>query len=81
MKRLDLLHQGLGQAVPGDDRNAGNVVDGLLGIELGALAADLVENIDEVRLDIEQTELEHGKKANWPCSDDENVSFDVLTHS
>ena len=63
MERLDLLHQGVGQAVAGDVGNAGNVVDRLLRIELGALAADLVEDVDEVRLDIEQAELEHGEQA------------------
>lgn len=64
-----------------DERDTGDIVDGLFGIKLGALADDLVENIDEVCLDIEQTELEHGKQAHRPRSDDQNVSFDLLTHS
>src|SRR5262245_38143357 len=64
----------------GDVGNAGNVVDRLLGIELGALAADLVENVDEMRLDIEQTELEYGEKPHRTRADNENVGFDGLTH-
>ena len=62
-ERLDLRHQRFGQALAGDLRDAGNVVDRLLGIELGALAADLVEDVDEMRLDVEQAELEHGEQA------------------
>ena len=80
IERLDLLHQGVGQPVPGDVGNAGNVVDRLLGIELGALAADLVEDVDEVRLDVEQAELEHGEKPHRPRADNENVGFNGLTH-
>ena len=80
LERLDLLHQGVGQAVAGDVGNAGNVVDRLLGIELGALAADLVEDVDEVRLDVEQAELEHGEQPHRPRADNENVGFNGLTH-
>ena len=34
----------------GDDGNAGNIVDRLFRIKLGALAADLVEDVDQVAL-------------------------------
>src|SRR6185503_4443669 len=80
VERLDLLHQGVGEAVAGDVGNAGNVVDRLLGIELGALAADLVEDVDKVRLDVEQAELEHGEEPHRPRADNENVGFNGLTH-
>src|SRR6185436_7420961 len=80
VERLDLLHQGIGQAVAGDVGDAGNVVDRLLGIELGALAADLVEDVDEMRLDVEQAELEHGEEPHRPRADNENVGFNGLTH-
>src|SRR5439155_15472880 len=39
MKRLDLIEQPVGQFATGDHRHARNVVDRLLWIELGALAA------------------------------------------
>src|SRR4029078_8641591 len=81
VERLDLLHQGVSQAVSGDERNTRDIVDGLFRVKLGALPADFVENIDEVGLDIEQTELEHGEQTHWPPSDDQNIGLDGLTHT
>ncbi len=60
--------------------NAGNVVDRLLRIELGALAADLVENVDEMALHVEQAKLEHREQADRPRADDENVGLDRFAH-
>ena len=60
--------------------NAGNVVDRLLRIKLGALAADLVEDVDEVRLHVEQAQLEHGEQADRARADDEHVSLDRFGH-
>ena len=48
LERLDLLHQAVGQPLPGDDRERRNVVDRLFRIELGALAAGLVEDVDQM---------------------------------
>ena len=62
-ERLDLLHQRVDQSLRRNLRDRRNVVDRLLGIKLGALAADLVEDVDEVALDVEQAELEHGEQA------------------
>ena len=75
-ERLDLLHQRVGEPLAGDVGNAGNVVDRLLRIELGALAADLVEDVDQVRLHVEQAELEHREQADRPGADDERVGLD-----
>ena len=61
-ERLDLLHELVGQLLAGDDGQPGNVVDRLLGIELGALAAGPVENVDDVAFDVDEAELEHGEK-------------------
>ncbi len=58
-ERLDLLHQRVDQPLRRHLRQRRNVVDRLLRIELGALAADLVEDVDEMRLHVEQAELEH----------------------
>ena len=49
LERLDLLEELVDQPLAGDHRVAGNVVDRLLGIELGALAARPVENVDDRR--------------------------------
>src|SRR5690606_16308606 len=77
----DLLHKGIGQALAGDDRKARNVVDRLLGIKLGALAADLVENVDDMGLDVEQAEFEHGKQPAWAGPDDDRIGLDGPSHS
>ena len=58
--------------------NAGNVVDRLFGIELGALAARAVEDVDQVALQIDQPELEHGEQADGAGADDDDVGFDGL---
>ncbi len=79
-ERLDLLHQRVGQPLPGHHRNAGNVVDRLFRIELGALPADLVEDVDEVGLDVEQAKLEHGEQSAGARADDQRISLDRLTH-
>ena len=80
LERLDLLHQLVGESLAGDHRNARNVVDRLFRIELGALAADLVENVDEVRLYVEQTQFEHGEQAARARADDQHVGFDRFAH-
>ena len=79
-ERLDLFHQGIGQPLPGHFRNAGDVVDRLFRIQFGALAADLVENVDDVRFHVEQAKLEHGEQSARPRTDDENVGFDLFGH-
>jgi hypothetical protein len=80
IERLDLRHQRLGETVAGDVGDAGNVVDRLLGIELGALAARLVEDVDQVRLHVEQAELEHREQPAGARSDDQHVGLDGLVH-
>ena len=75
-ERLDLLQQPVGELLPGDDRQPGNVVDRLFGIELGALAARLVEDVDDVRLDVDEPQLEHGKQADGAGADDHGIGLD-----
>src|ERR1700732_2988463 len=65
----------------GGERHAGNVVDRLFRIKLRTLAADLVEDVDEMRLHVEQPELEHGKKSARARADDEHVVLDRFVHS
>ena len=76
MKRLDLLQQIVGQLLAGDDRKARNVVDRLFGIELRALAAGARQNVDQMRLDVEQAELEHREKTGRAGADNDDIGFD-----
>jgi hypothetical protein len=76
-----LLHQRLGQTVAGDIRDARDIVDRLFRIKLRALPAHLVEDIDQMRLDIEQAELEYREQADRPGADDQNIGLDRLAHS
>ena len=80
-ERLDLRHQSVAEPLAGDVRNAGNVVDRLFRIKLRALAADLVQNIDHVRLHVEQPKLEHGEQAARSGADDQYVGLDQFTHA
>src|SRR3954466_6935311 len=81
MERLDLRHQRVNQPLAGDISHGGNVVDRLLRIELGALPARLVENVDEMCFHVEQAELEHREQAARPRADNEDVRLDGLAHS
>ena len=76
IERLDLRQQPVGDLLSGDNRQPGNVVDRLVGIELPALAAGLVEDVDEVRLDVDEAQLENGKEADGAGADDDGIRFD-----
>src|ERR1051326_1771791 len=79
-ERLDLLHQLIDQALRGDLRDSRDVVDRLFGIKVGGLAGDLVEDVDQVALYVEQSQLEHAEQADRACTDDQHVSLDQITH-
>ncbi len=80
MKRLDLLQEIVGQPLPRDDGQAGNVIDRLLRIKFGALPPCARQDIDQMRADVEQPKFENRKKSRWAGSDDDNVGFDHLAH-
>ena len=80
MERLDLQHEVVDQPLRGHHREAGNVVDRLLRIEFGALAADLGQNVDQMRLDVEQSELEDREQPRRPGADDRDVGGNSLAH-
>ena len=77
-ERLDLVHQLVGELLPGDHRQAGDVVDGLLRIELRALTAGPIEDVDDMRLNVDETELKNGKKADRPCAHDNGIGADHI---
>ena len=79
-ERFDLRQQCVAETLPGDVRQARNVVDRLLRIEFRALPADLVEDVDHVRLHVEQTKLEHREQPARSGADDQHVGFDRFAH-
>src|SRR5262249_52238747 len=80
IERLDLLHQRVDQALCRRVRDARNVVDRLFGIKLGTLPADLVEDVDEMRLDVEQAKFEHREQPNRARANDQYVGLDGIAH-
>ena len=81
IERLDLLQQRIDQPLRAGHGDARNVVNRLFRIKLGALPADLVEDVDEMRFHIEQAKLEHSKQADRAGADNDNVRFDRFDHS
>ncbi len=67
LERRGLLQQLLDQPLAGDDRIAGMSLDRLLGIELGALPAGLVEDVDQRALDVEEAKLETANRPIGPA--------------
>ncbi len=76
LERLALRHQPVDDLLPCDAGKTGNVVDRLLGIKLGALAAGLGQDVDEVAADVEQAELEHGEEPDRTGADDHDVRLE-----
>ena len=75
---LDLLHQPIDQLLGAAHGQRRNVVDRLIRIELGALAARMRERVDDVRADTQQAELEDLEQAAGSCADDDDVGADRL---
>ena len=70
VERLHLLEQPVDQLLGTAHRQRRYVVDRLVRIELGALAADLSQRIDDHRADAQKPELEDLKHAYGPGADD-----------
>ena len=67
------------QTLAGADREAGNVVDGFVGIQLDRLAAHVGQGIDDVSPDVQQAQFEHLEQAHRACSDDHGIDGDPIT--
>ena len=78
VERSCLLKQPVGKFLPGHDRQCRNVVDRLFRIKLGTLAARLVQNVDDVALQIQQTQFEDRKQAARTCAHNHHIGFDRL---
>src|SRR5262245_60452656 len=70
--------QPVGQLLAGADRKTRDVVDWLLGIELGALAARLVENIDDIRLQPREPELENSKEPDRTRANNNDIGASAV---
>ena len=75
VERLRLLQQSIDQFLRAADRQRRNVVDGLFGIQLAALTAGMLQRIDDVRVNAEQTQLEDLKQAAGTGADDDDVGL------
>ncbi len=73
---LDLRHQPVDQSLGAANGQGGNVVNRLLGIQLGALTAGMCEGIDQMRCDSQQTELENLEQTARTGPDDDDLRFD-----
>ena len=74
----NLLHQRLGQLAARAHGHGGNVVDGLVGIQLHRLAAHLRQCVNDVGARLQQAQLEHLKQPHRPCADDDGVGFKAV---
>ncbi len=84
-ERCDLLLQALDELAPRAVGQRRNVVDGLVGVELEALAAGMRQRIDNLGGDLEQAELEHLEQADRAGADDQRIGRDrgrrcIATH-
>ena len=75
---VDLLQKIFREFVRRIHGHSRNVVDGLGGIKLHALAADVFQRVDDVCLDFEKAELENLKKTHGAGADDDGIGFNDL---
>jgi len=76
LQRRELLQQRRRQAAPAGRRNARDVVDGLVAVELHALAARRGQRVDDVAGDLEQAELKGLEQPDRAGADDQRVGLD-----
>ena len=69
-ERLDLREQPVDQLLRAAHRQRRDVVDRLVRVELGALAARMRERVHDLAPDAEQPELEDGEQPHRPRADD-----------
>ena len=76
VKGLGLLQQPIDQFLRAANGQRGNVINRLVGIQLGALTAGLRQGIDDVSADPEKPEFEDLEQSDGAGADDDR--FDVL---
>jgi len=75
LERRDLLKEQSGQLTPGAHRDARDVVDGFVAIQLDALAARMGQGVDQVGGDALQAQLEDLEQPHGPRADDDGVGL------
>ena len=75
-KRTNLLLQTLDQFASGAKRQTGNVVDGFVSVQLGALATHMGQGVDEVTANVLQSELKGLEEPDRPGTHDDGVGLD-----
>ncbi len=78
-ERRNLLHQIVGQPLPRNLGESRNVVDRLFGIELGALSARPIENVDDVAFEVDQTQFEHGEQTHGARANNHDIGDDFIS--
>src|SRR3546814_1342561 len=78
LEGLCLLQQAIDQLAAGDHRQRRDVVDRLLRIELGALTAGLVLDVDDVGLEAQQAELERSEEHTSELQSLMRISYAVF---
>jgi hypothetical protein len=73
---LCLLDQPVDQLLAGAAGHGRDVEDRLFRVELGALATDLVEIVDQVAFKAQEPSLEYGEKPDRTSADDHHVRLD-----
>jgi hypothetical protein len=76
LERLYLLHQVIDEFLAAAHRDARNVVDRLVGVQLGTLAADDPHRVDDMRFYTQQTQFEDLEQAHGSGADNDDVCFD-----
>ena len=74
--RGNLLHQALDEFLRAADGQRRDIVDRLVGVQLRALAARVLQGVDDVALDAEQAEFEDLEQAGRAGADDQGIGLD-----
>ena len=77
-ERLDLFQERIGQFLPGAHGNRRDIVDRLVGIQLGALPSGSRYRVDDLGLEAQQAEFEDLEQAAGTCADDDDVCVDQV---
>jgi len=75
-KRADLGLQPLDQLSAGAAGQAGDVVNGFVAVQLGALAAGVWQAVDDVAADVLQAQLKGLEQPHRPGTDHQNIGGD-----
>ena len=78
---LDLLQQPIDEFLRAADRQGRNVINRLVGIQLGALPARRGQRIEHVRLDAEQPEFEDLEQPRRTGADDDRFGRDGIAQN